>query len=46
MTKGDNPMNPIALLILGLSLMFGSMYAAVALNPHQQSDKGDLNVKH
>ena len=37
-------MNPIAVLILALSLMFGSMYAAVTLNPHQ-SDKGELNVK-
>ena len=38
-------MNPIAVVILALSLMFGSMYAAVTLNPHQ-SDKGTkLNVK-
>lgn len=37
-------MNPIAVLILALSLMFGSMYAAVTLNAHQ-SDKGELNVK-
>ena len=38
------PMHPIALLVLALSLMFGSMYAAVTLNPYQ-SDKGELNVK-
>ena len=37
-------MNPIVILVLALSLMFGSMYAAVTLNPHQ-SNKGELNVK-
>ena len=37
-------MNPIAIVMLALTMMFGSLYAAVTLNPYQ-SDKGTLNVK-
>lgn len=36
-------MNPIAIVILSISLMFGTTVAAMNLNPHNV--KGELNAK-
>lgn len=38
-------MNPIAIVIMSFTLMFGTTYAAVTFNPNQTPDKGAQNAK-